>query len=395
MENAIFNKPVKWRDTLTRLLWVNLVFLMLAMIANALLERWPLFIAHTLTFIALTLILFSTYKFKIEPIQQAYLAVMWVYFFSFFWVGDAQTYDLLWLTLFPAMAAFILEKEHQLLGWHLSFIFGLIGIMILTIIAPNHLDYTPLIVSNLIFATSFISFIAWFNFRFKRQLQKAQLGFQKQLESRVTQATNTISKLNEQLEASQRDVVLRLGEICEVRSKETGQHVQRVSEYSRYLAELAGLDEKQVDIIHDAAPLHDVGKVAIEDAILNKPGKYNEYEYSIMRQHAQIGYDLLSTSKQPLLQVAAIIARDHHEWWNGQGYPNQTSGEQIHIYGRIVAIADVFDALSFERVYKPAWEDERIRDFFKQQRGVQFDPALSELFLQHFDRFTVLRNQYR
>lgn len=395
MENAIFNKPVKWRDTLTRLLWVNLVFLMLAMIANALLERWPLFIAHALTFIALSVILFSTYKFKIELIQQAYLAVMWVYFFSFFWVGDAQTYDLLWLTLFPAMAAFILEKQNQLLGWHLSFIFGLIGIMILTIMAPNYLDYTPLIVSNLIFATSFISFIAWFNFRFKRQLQKAQLGFQKQLETRVTQATNTISNLNEQLEASQRDVVLRLGEICEVRSKETGQHVQRVSEYSRYLAELAGLDEKQVDMIHDAAPLHDVGKVAVEDAILNKPGKYNEYEYSIMRQHAQIGYELLSTSKQPLLQAAAIIARDHHEWWNGQGYPNQTSGEHIHIYGRIVAIADVFDALSFERVYKPAWEDVRIRDFFEQQQGVQFDPVLSELFLQHFDRFTALRNQYR
>lgn len=395
MEQAVFNKPVKWRDTLTRLLWVNLIFLMLAMIANSLLERWSLFSAHALTFLALSVILFSTYRFKVEPIQQAYLAVMWCYFFSFFWVGDAQTYDVLWLTLFPAMAAFILEKEHQLLGWHLSFIFGLIGILIITIMAPNHLDYTPLIISNLIFATSFISLIAWFNFRFKRQLQKAQMDFQKQLETRVSQATNTISKLNEQLEASQRDVVLRLGEICEVRSKETGQHVQRVSEYSRYLAELAGLDAQQVDVIHDAAPLHDVGKVAIEDAILNKPGKYNEYEYSIMRQHAQIGYELLSTSKQPLLQAAAIIARDHHEWWNGQGYPNQKTGEQIHIYGRIVAIADVFDALSFERIYKPAWEDKRIYDFFEQQQGAQFDPGLSQLFLQNFERFTALRNQYR
>ncbi|WP_051678569.1 HD-GYP domain-containing protein [Thiomicrospira pelophila] len=395
MPYSTFQKPVMWRDTLTRLLWVNLVFVLLAIFANFFLARWPLLIAHSIAFIALTLILISTYKFKIEQIQQTYLAVMWVYFFSFFWVGDAQTYDVLWLTLFPAMAAFVLEEQRQLLGWHLSFIFGLVAVMGLTIIAPDHIEYTPLIVSNLIFATSFISLIAWFNFRFKLQLQQAQIGFQKQLESRVEQATNTISKLNDQLEASQRDVVLRLGEICEVRSKETGQHVQRVSEYSRYLAQLAGLDEKDIDIIHDAAPLHDVGKVAIEDSILNKPGKYNEYEYSIMRQHAQIGYDLLSTSKQPLLQAAATIARDHHEWWNGQGYPNQTSGEQIHIYGRIVAIADVFDALSFERVYKPAWEDARIRDFFEQQKGVQFDPVLSELFLQNFDRFTALRNQYR
>ncbi|MGE4501895.1 MAG: HD-GYP domain-containing protein [Thiomicrospira sp.] len=186
-----------------------------------------------------------------------------------------------------------------------------------------------------------------------------------------------------------------MGEICEVRSKETGQHVQRVSEYSRYLAQLAGLNPQDVDIIHDAAPLHDVGKVAIEDAILNKPGKYNEYEYSIMRQHAQIGYDLLKTSKQPLLQAAAVIARDHHEWWNGQGYPNQVSGENIHIYGRIVAIADVFDALSFERVYKPAWQDDKIQAFFEEQLGQQFDPKLGQLFLNHYPQFIELRNQYR
>ncbi|MDY0137017.1 MAG: HD domain-containing protein [Thiomicrospira sp.] len=395
MPASIFKQTLSWRDTLTRLLWVNLIFLLLAIIANAFLARWPLLIAHVLAFLALLLILVSTYKFKIEWVQHAYLGVMWLYFFSFFWVGDPQTYDLFWLTLFPAMAAFVLEHERPLLGWHLSFILGLIAVMILTVLAPHYLEYTPFIIGNLIFATSFISLIAWFNFRFKIQLQRAQLGFQKQLENRVEQATETISKLNEQLEASQRDVVLRLGEICEVRSKETGQHVQRVSEYSRYLAQLAGLNPQDVDIIHDAAPLHDVGKVAIEDAILNKPGKYNEYEYSIMRQHAQIGYDLLKTSKQPLLQAAAVIARDHHEWWNGQGYPNQVSGENIHIYGRIVAIADVFDALSFERVYKPAWQDDKIQAFFEEQLGQQFDPKLGQLFLNHYPQFIELRNQYR
>ena len=395
MPTSIFNTPVKWRDTLTQLLWVNLVFLFLAIVANIILARWPLLLAHSVAFFALAIILLSTYKSKIELVQHAYLAVMFLYFFSFFWVGDPESYDLFWLTLFPAMAAFVLEHERQLLGWHLSFLMGLIAVIALTLVAPQQLEYTPFIIGNLIFATSFISLIAWFNFRFKIQLQRTQLGFQKQLQTRVEQATETISKLNDQLEASQRDVVLRLGEICEVRSKETGQHVQRVSEYSRYLAELAGLNEQEIDIIHDAAPLHDVGKVAIEDAILNKPGKYNEYEYSIMRQHAQIGYELLKTSKQPLLQAAAVIARDHHEWWNGQGYPNQISGENIHIYGRIVAIADVFDALSFERVYKPAWPDDKIYTFFEQQLGQQFDPRLGKLFLDHYIEFMALRNRHQ
>jgi len=154
------------------------------------------------------------------------------------------------------------------------------------------------------------------------------------------------------------------------------------------------VNAEEIDLIRDAAPLHDVGKVAIADAILNKPGKYDEHEYRLMQQHAQIGYELLNSSPQPLLQAAAVIARDHHEWWNGEGYPNGQAGENIHIYGRIVAIADVFDALSFERVYKPAWSDDKIIAFFEQQLGVQFDPTLAGLFLAHYADFVAIRQRY-
>lgn len=376
------------------LLLVNLTFLLLALIANSLLERWSLFSAHALAFSALTVLLITSLRWQTPSLQAAYLGVMFGYFFSFFWVGDPQTYDLLWLTLFPAMAAFVLEHEGALVFWLGLFVSALGLMFVVSIQMPLAIPYSSMVIGNLVFAVSFISLLAWSNHRYKAKFLASQKAFQSQLEQRVEQATETIRQLNHTLELSQRDVVLRLGEICEVRSQETGQHVQRVAEYSYHLAKLAGLDTKDIDLIRDAAPLHDVGKVAIADAILNKPGKYDEHEYRLMQQHAQIGYELLNSSPQPLLQAAAIIARDHHEWWNGEGYPNKQSGENIHIYGRIVAIADVFDALSFERVYKPAWSDDKITALFEQQLGVQFDPTLAGLFLAHYADFVAIRQRY-
>ncbi|MBP7900962.1 MAG: HD domain-containing protein [Gammaproteobacteria bacterium] len=377
------------------LLIINAVFLAFALIANHVMDRPGLFLVHAITLVAFIGLFSASYiKQSVKRLQRLYLAVMAVYFYSFFWLGYEDTYDLIWLLLFPALVAFLVEEAQELLIWHSLFLSGVFILFWASWFDAWQLAYSSKLIGAVLFANSFISVLSWFNHRYKAKFLQAQRDFQTTLEDRVEQATGLVVQLNETLEISQRDVVLRLGEICEVRSRETGQHVQRVSEYSRLLAELMDLAPKTIQLIQDASPLHDVGKVAIADDILNKPGKYTPAEYDVMKQHTLIGFRLLSSSPQPLLQTAALIALDHHEWWNGQGYPNAKAGEDIHLYGRIVAIADVFDALSFKRVYKEAWTDEAIKDFFLQQTGKQFDPQLANLFLTHFDAFVHIRNEF-
>jgi response regulator RpfG family c-di-GMP phosphodiesterase len=140
--------------------------------------------------------------------------------------------------------------------------------------------------------------------------------------------------------------------------------------------------------------MHDIGKVAIPDTILQKPSKLNDAEYFIMKTHALKGYEILSSSTRPLLQAAAIIALTHHEKWDGTGYPYQLAGEDIHIYGRITAIVDVFDALGSERCYKEAWEMSKILAFFKSEKGRHFDPKLVDIFFQHLDEFLKIKIEY-
>lgn len=195
-----------------------------------------------------------------------------------------------------------------------------------------------------------------------------------------------------EIEETQREVVFTMGAIGESRSKETGNHVKRVAEYTYLLAKYYGLPEKECDMLKQASPMHDIGKVAIPDAVLNKPARYNDEERAIMDTHAQLGYDMLKYSNRPLLKMASIVAYEHHEKWNGKGYPNQTTGEDIHIYGRITALADVFDALGSERVYKPAWDDERIFKMFKEERGKHFDPTLIDIFFDNLDEFLHIRD---
>lgn len=378
-----------------KLLFINGLFLSLALIANHVMQRPGLFNVHALTFVAFIALFSASYKAQnVEPLQRIYLAIMAVYFYSFFWLGYQDTYDLIWLLLFPALVAFLVEDERELLIWHGSFIAGILILFIAAWFEVWNLAYPSKLIGAVLFANSFISVLSWFNHRYKAKFLQAQRNFQSTLEKRIEEATSLVVQLNETLEISQRDVVLRLGEICEVRSRETGQHVQRVSEYSRLLAELMQLAPEAIQLIQDASPLHDVGKVAISDAVLNKPGKYTDEEYNLMKQHTLIGHKLLQSSPQPLLQAAANIALDHHEWWNGTGYPNAKQGEEIHLFGRIVAIADVFDALSFKRVYKEAWTDEAILSFFNQQIGSQFDPSIGKLFLANFDQFVRIRNQF-
>ncbi len=204
-----------------------------------------------------------------------------------------------------------------------------------------------------------------------------------------------VVQLHEELEATQKEVIHRMGEVGETRSKETGYHVKRVAEYSKLLALKVGLPPSEAELLYAASPMHDIGKVGIPDAILLKPGRLTEEEFDVMKGHCEMGYNILRSSERDILKAAAVVAHEHHERWDGKGYPRGLSGEGIHIYGRITAIADVFDALGSERVYKEAWELERILGLFKEERGKQFDPVLVDLFIEHLDEVLMIRDSYQ
>ncbi len=201
--------------------------------------------------------------------------------------------------------------------------------------------------------------------------------------------------LNEEIWQTQHEMLSLLGEVGETRSEETGNHVRRVAKYSRLLGQFYGLNEEESKLIYSASPMHDIGKIGIPDRILLKPGKLETDEYTIMKTHAKVGYEILKHSKRPLLQAASVIAHEHHEKWDGSGYPRALSGENIHIYGRITALADVFDALSCERVYKSAWPIEKIIEFILSERGKHFDPTLVDLLMDNIDSFIAISREYK
>lgn len=196
--------------------------------------------------------------------------------------------------------------------------------------------------------------------------------------------------LNMELEATQREIIHILGEVSEYRSQETGDHIQRVAEISYMLAKFLGLPEVEVERIRLAAPMHDLGKVGIPDAILNKPGRFTDDEYAIMKTHSEIGYNMLHNSKRQLLRFAAEISRSHHERWDGRGYPRGIAGEEIPLAGRICSVADVLDALSSPRCYKQPWPEEKVKEEFIKQRGAQFQPELVDVLMEHWDEIYSL-----
>jgi len=200
--------------------------------------------------------------------------------------------------------------------------------------------------------------------------------------------------LHEELAQTQQEMIERIGEIGETRSRETGYHVRRVAEYSALLARLAALGADEIKLIAGASPMHDIGKVAIPDTILNKAGPLNEEEKQCMQTHAQVGYEIFKDSERPLLKTAAIIAYEHHEKFDGSGYPRGLAGENIHIYGRITAIADVFDALGSDRCYKKAWPIEQIIALFHDERGKHFDPVLIDLMFEYWEEFLAIKIKY-
>nr|NJM01261.1 DUF3369 domain-containing protein [Desulfobacula sp.] len=193
---------------------------------------------------------------------------------------------------------------------------------------------------------------------------------------------------------TQKEVILTLGEIVETRSQETAHHVTRVAEVCYLLAKKNNMDEKTCELLRLATPMHDVGKIGVPEAVLNKAGKLTETEFDIIKKHAQTGYEILKKSNRPIMKAAAVVALQHHERWDGQGYPQGLSGEDIHIYGRIAAIADVFDALSHKRCYKAAWDLDQIVDLFEKESGNHFDKRLTEIFLGSIKEFEAINRHF-
>ncbi len=200
--------------------------------------------------------------------------------------------------------------------------------------------------------------------------------------------------LNREIVDTHKEMLLRLGEVLENRSKETGKHAHRVAIFSYLLALKAGLSRDDADLLRLVAPMHDVGKVAVSDEILFKPGGLTHEEFEQIKHHTTIGYDIFKSSDRRIMKAAAIVAQQHHEHWDGTGYPNGLKGEAIHIFGRITGLADVFDSLTHWRVYKEKWHIDKVVALIRDQRGRRFDPQLVDIFLRSVDEFEAINNRY-
>ncbi len=212
--------------------------------------------------------------------------------------------------------------------------------------------------------------------------------FNRQLKTEVEHATKMLVQ-------REKEALRVLSNAAEYKDPETASHVARVAHYSKLLAKHYGLDETEQEIIFYASPLHDIGKVGISDQILLKPGRLDAEENSIMQGHCEIGWKILESSENPYLKAGAVISYTHHEKFDGSGYPRGLKGEDIHLYGRITAIADVFDALTSHRPYKEAWPFDEALEYLKEQSGKHFDPALCELFFNEIDTVRSIYNQFK
>ena len=201
--------------------------------------------------------------------------------------------------------------------------------------------------------------------------------------------------LAEENNQTQKEMIFLMSEAVEKRSKETGNHIKRVASYSRILSLAYGLSEEETYILEFASPMHDIGKIGIPDAVLNKPGKLSVDEFEVMKQHALLGYEILSASPRGMLKAAATVAFEHHEKWDGTGYPQGLKGEEIHVYGRITAVADVFDALGSDRCYKKAWPLENILKLFQEEKAKHFDPSLVDILIKNLDSILEIRDKYK
>ena len=216
----------------------------------------------------------------------------------------------------------------------------------------------------------------------------------KKLADQAAWLAEEVRKATHEVVERERETVIRLSRAAEFRDPETGAHILRMAHFSQIIARGMGLSESDQYLLLEAAPMHDIGKVGIADKILLKPGRLEPEEFEIMKRHATIGYELLQGSSSRVLQAGAEIARGHHEKFDGSGYPQGLKGEDIPIFSRIVAVADVFDALTSERPYKKAWDVEAAVDFLKAGSGSHFDPECVTAFLNAWDDVQEVRARY-
>ncbi|MDX1763112.1 MAG: HD domain-containing protein [bacterium] len=214
-------------------------------------------------------------------------------------------------------------------------------------------------------------------------------------QSLIKEKNQELLAINDEVDSTLKETVFTMGVIEEQRSEETRDHTSRVTRYCQLLATKIGLSEDCVELVTAASPLHDIGKLGIPDRILLKPDKLTEEEFEVIKNHTGIGYAMLLHSSRDLLKAAAIIAYQHHEKWDGTGYPQGLRGEEIHVYGRIVALADVFDALSSDRIYRPAWPDEKVINYITEEVGKHFDPVLVDIFVENLDAFLEIKALYK
>lgn len=203
-----------------------------------------------------------------------------------------------------------------------------------------------------------------------------------------------VEERTRELHETRLQVVRRLGRAAEYRDNETGLHIVRMSKMAALLGKAKGMTDYEADLILNAAPMHDIGKIGIPDNILLKPGKFEPEEWEIMKTHAQIGADILSGDESDLLSMASEIALTHHEKWNGSGYPHGLKGEEIPLTGRLCAISDVFDALTSERPYKKAWSVENAVKLIQEESGQHFDPEIVELFIECLPEIIKIKEKY-
>lgn len=223
------------------------------------------------------------------------------------------------------------------------------------------------------------------------KLREAQLL----IENKAKLLQSEVEKATKDLIESEHESLIVLGKTAEYKDPETASHVARVANYTKILAKAYGLNKELQDILYYASPFHDIGKVGIADSVLLKPAKLTDEEFEVMKTHAQIGYNILKDTKSKYLKSGANIALTHHEKYNGKGYPNNIKGEDIPIEGRIVAIADVFDALVSIRPYKKAWSFEDAIALLQKESGEHFDPKLVSLFIDNIDAIKEVYNQFQ
>ena len=218
---------------------------------------------------------------------------------------------------------------------------------------------------------------------------------QKRLADRAHWLAQEVRAATKQLVESEREVIFRLSKAAEHRDPETGAHLQRMSNYSRVIGEKMGLGVEDSHYLFTAAPMHDIGKVGTPDNILLKPGRLTPQEFEVMKQHTTIGFDILRNSHSIMLQIAAQIAASHHEKFDGSGYPGGITGENIPLFGRIVAVADVFDALTSERTYKKAWPQEEAEKYLRDNSGKHFDPECVDAFFTGIKEILDIKNHFK